>query len=132
MAARIGEAAIKLGHELVGVREDTAGTYTLSFANGATVTADKVVVAIPFSIIRSSVDIRAAGFSARKRTAIAEMGMGTNSKMHVQFTGRHWEGLRSNGDTFADTGYQNTWDVSRAQAGASGLLVDYTGGKIGA
>jgi len=132
MAARIGEAAIKLGHELVGVREDTAGTYTLSFANGASATADKVVLAIPFSIIRSSVDIRAAGFSARKRTAIAEMGMGTNSKMHLQFTNRHWEGLGSNGDTFADTGYQNTWDVSRAQPGASGMLVDYTGGKIGA
>jgi monoamine oxidase len=132
MAARIGEAAIKLGHVLAAVREDTAGTYTLSFANGVSVTADKVVMAIPFSILRSSVDIRAAGFSARKRTAIAEMGMGTNSKMHLQFTDRHWEGLGSNGDTFADTGYQNTWDVSRAQAGASGMLVDYTGGRIGA
>lgn len=132
MAARIGEASIKLGHVLAGVREDTAGTYTLSFANGVSVTADKVVMAIPFSIIRSSVDIAAAGFSARKRTAIAEMGMGTNSKMHLQFTDRHWERLGSNGDTFADTGYQNTWDVSRAQAGASGLLVDYTGGRVGA
>jgi monoamine oxidase len=31
-----------------------------------------------------------------------------------------------------DTGYQNTWEVTRAQAGASGILVDYTGGMIGA
>jgi monoamine oxidase len=40
--------------------------------------------------------------------------------------------LGSNGETYADTGYQNTWEVSRAQAGASGLLVNYTGGNIGA
>ena len=33
---------------------------------------------------------------------------------------------------FADTGYQNTWEVTRAQPGASGILVDYTGGTIGA
>jgi monoamine oxidase len=132
MVSAIGERCIKRGHELVAVRETTAGTYTLSFANGASATFDRVVIAIPFSILRSTVDISGAGFSARKRTAIAEQGMGTNSKLHAQFTDRHWIGLGSNGDTFADTGYQNSWDVSRAQPGRSGLLVDYTGGKIGA
>ena len=58
--------------------------------------------------------------------------MGTNSKLHVQFRSRPWNGLGSNGETFADTGYQNTWEVSRAQPGASGILVNYTGGTIGA
>ena len=58
--------------------------------------------------------------------------MGTNSKLHVQFSSRFWRGLGSNGETFADTGYQNTWEVTRAQPGKSGILVDYTGGKIGA
>jgi monoamine oxidase len=65
-------------------------------------------------------------------TAISEQGMGTNSKLHAQFNTRHWESLGSNGDTFADTGYQNTWDVTRAQSGRSGILVDYTGGNVGA
>ncbi|HMJ97640.1 MAG TPA: FAD-dependent oxidoreductase, partial [Thermoleophilaceae bacterium] len=50
----------------------------------------------------------------------------------VQFTSRHWETLGSNGETYADTGYQNTWEVTRGQGGSSGILVDYTGGKIGA
>jgi monoamine oxidase len=36
----------------------------------------------------------------------------------------------SNGESYADTGYQNTWDVSRAQPGSQGILVDYTGGAI--
>jgi monoamine oxidase len=132
MATAIGEASIKRLHELVAIRENADGTYRLSFANGASGTFDKVVMAIPFSILRSSVDIRSAGFKPLKRTAIAEQGMGTNSKLHAQFTDRHWESLDSNGDTFADTGYQNTWDVSRAQPGRSGILVDYTGGNVGA
>jgi len=58
--------------------------------------------------------------------------MGTNSKLHVQFTRRLWRDQGLNGETYADTGYQNTWEVSRAQPGASGILVDYTGGTIGA
>ena len=90
-----------------------------------------LVLALPFSILRHSVDLSQAGFSAPKLQAIAELGMGTNSKLHVQFTRRHWSGLGSNGETYSDRGYQNTWEVSRAQPGQSGILVDYTGGTIG-
>jgi monoamine oxidase len=57
--------------------------------------------------------------------------MGTNSKLNVGFKTRHWRGLGCTGDTYADTGYQATWEVSRAQPGTPGILVDYTGGKIG-
>jgi len=126
---------ITTGSELVAIRRNRDGTWGLSFRQGLStrsVTADRVVMAIPFSILRSSVDISKAGFSDLKLTAIREMGMGTNSKLHVQFSSRHWESLGCNGETFADTGYQNTWEVTRAQAGRSGILVDYTGGDIGA
>jgi monoamine oxidase len=126
---------ITLGSKLVAVRRNNDRTYTLTFRQGGstrTVVTDRVVLALPFSILRSSVDISRAGFSALKRTAIAQQGMGTNSKLHLQFRNRHWESLDSNGETFSDTGYQNTWDVTRAQSGASGILVDYTGGTIGA
>ena len=58
--------------------------------------------------------------------------MGTNSKLHLQFKRRLWNDLGCNGETYSDRGYQNTWEVSRGQAGASGILVDYTGGTIGA
>ena len=126
---------ITMGSELVAIKRNNDATYTLTFRQGGssrTVTADRVVLAIPFSILRRSVDISRAGFSSLKRTAIAEQGMGTNSKLHVQFTNRHWESLGCNGDTFADTGYQNTWDVTRGQPGPQGILVDYTGGDVGA
>ncbi len=126
---------ITTGSELVAVRRNATGTFTLTFAQSSgtkTVTADKVVLALPFSILRSSVDVSKAGFEPLKLVAIREQGMGTNSKLHVQFSSRFWRALGANGDTFSDTGYQNTWEVTRAQAGKSGILVDYTGGKIGA
>jgi monoamine oxidase len=134
LASRLA-GQIATGHELVALRRTSSGGYTLTFRNGAgttTVAADKVVLALPFSIMRRSVDISGAGFSARKRQAIREQGMGTNSKLHLQFTTRPWSTLGSNGETYSDRGYQTTWDVSRTQAGASGILVDYTGGDVGA
>jgi monoamine oxidase len=118
---------------LVAIRQNSNNTYSLTFQNMPTpVVADRVVLALPFSILRSSVDYGSAGFKALKQTAIKELGMGTNSKLHVQFSSRLWNSLGCNGETFADTGYQNTWEVTRAQAGTTGILVDYTGGKIGA
>jgi monoamine oxidase len=138
VAARLADALagqITVGSELVAIRLQADGSYRLTFRQGSatrTVTADRVVLALPFSILRSSVDISKAGFSGLKLQAIDELGMGTNSKLHLQFKTRHWQKLKSNGETFADTGYQNTWEVSRAQAGTSGILVDYTGGAIGA
>jgi monoamine oxidase len=134
MAAAL-QGQITTGSELVAIRRAGDGSWTLSFRQGSTtrsVSADRVVMAIPFSILRSSVDISKAGFSPRKLTAIRQQGMGTNSKLHVQFTRRHWESLRCNGETYSDRGYQSTWDVTRAQPGTSGILVDYTGGTIGA
>jgi monoamine oxidase len=126
---------INVGSELVALRQNSGGTWTLSITQGAAtrdVTADHVVLALPFSILRSSVDLRRAGFPPRKTTAINELGMGTNSKLHVQFNNRLWNTLGSNGETYADTGYQNTWEVTRGQAGNGGVLVNYTGGNIGA
>src|SRR3954451_4310163 len=106
----------------------------MSFQSGmatCTVEADRVDLALPFSIL-GEVDYSKAGFSKLKDTAIEELGMGTNSKLHVQFDRRHWNSLGNQGDTYADTGYQTTWDVTRAQPGTAGILVDYTGGNIGA
>jgi monoamine oxidase len=127
---------ITMGSALTSIKAAAAaGTWTLTFAEGSatkTVTADRVVLALPFSILRSSVDLKKSGFPPLKMTAIDELGMGTNSKLHLQFSSRHWNTLGSNGETYADTGYQNTWEVSRGQPGATGILVDYTGGTIGA
>jgi monoamine oxidase len=126
---------ITTGSELVGIRQTAAGRWELTFRQGSgskTITADRVVLALPFSIMRRSVDFRRAGFGALKEQAIREQGMGTNSKLHLQFRSRPWRQRGFTGESYSDRGYQSTWEVTRAQAGASGILVDYTGGTIGA
>ena len=133
MAAAL-RGQITMGSELAGIRLTSGGRYTLTFdqrTTTKTITADRVVLALPFSILRRSVDFSQAGFDTRKTRAIRELPMGTNSKLNVGFKTRHWRTLGNNGDTYADTGYQATWEVSRAQPGTAGILVDYTGGKIG-
>jgi monoamine oxidase len=125
------QGQIHLDMAMSSIRRSSDGTYRLAFSNGSTVTADRIVLALPFSILRT-LDYGRAGFSDLKKTAIRELGMGTNSKLHVQFGDRYWNTLGNNGETFADTGYQNTWEVSRAQPGRAGILVDYTGGNVGA
>jgi len=125
---------ISMGMELTAIKQNPGGSFTLTFKKDmgtVTVTADQVVLAIPFSILRS-VNYSKAGFEPLKTTAIEELGMGTNSKLHLQFGDRYWYSLGNNGNTYAETGYQNTWEVTRAQPAAKGILVDYTGGTIGA
>jgi monoamine oxidase len=130
--------SIQLNTSLTSIAKNNDGTYTLSFASGRaklSVTTDRVVMAIPFSILRN-LNYSKANFNQVKTTGIQQLGYGTNSKLHLQFNTRLWNqpgpwGI-STGTTYADTGYQNTWDVSRAQTGGAGILVDYTGGNIGA
>lgn len=121
------------GSALVAVKKTAAGSYDLTFQSGPTTTevrADKVVFALPFSILREAVSLDAAGFSPLKLMAIDELAMGSNSKLNVQFSRRHWVSLRNAGDTYSDTGYQATWETTRGQAGTAGILVGYTGGVL--
>jgi monoamine oxidase len=116
-------------------RSGDAITMSFDTSSGTrSVTADHVVLALPFAVLRT-LNYRRAGFDDRKRKAIEELGRGHNGKLQLQFTSRSWNGTGpwpgiSNGSTYADTGYQNTWDVSRGQPGTSGILVDYTGGNV--
>ncbi|HYN93137.1 MAG TPA: FAD-dependent oxidoreductase [Pilimelia sp.] len=136
LAARL-PGQVRLGTELRALARRTDGTWavTVGPAGGggtaSTVVADRVVLALPFSTLRR-VDLTGAGFPARKLQAIRELQMGTNSKLHLQFSSRLWYERGCNGETYADTGYQNTWEVTRGQAGTPGILVDYTGGRAGA
>lgn len=139
IARRMADALsnqISLDTALTAIRLNSGGSYTLTFSTGSgtqTVVADHVVLALPFSLLRS-VNYSKAGFEPLKVTAIKELPMGTNSKLHVEFSDRFWYAAGNNGNTYGDTGFQNTWEVSRAQGGGrgKGLLVDYTGGNIGA
>jgi monoamine oxidase len=134
IAASLG-GTVKTGYRLLSVARQSDGRVALAFQTAAgtqTVVADLAVLALPFAVLQT-LDLRRAGFDALKMTAIQELGRGNNGKLQLQFADRLWNGPGawpglSTGGTYADTGYQATWEVSRAQPGPSGILVDYTGG----
>jgi len=120
------------GYYLTSVKHTAGGKYALRFSTvggPVEVEADRVVLAVPFSILRT-IDLSQAGFSARKLQAIQQQGMGSNAKFHLQFKTRHWNAIGNNGDSYSDTGYQASWEVTRDQPGKAGILVNYTGGDV--
>ena len=132
----LAPGTVKMAWRMTSIKRNADGTSGIAFDTPSgvqSVTADHVVLALPFAVLRT-LDYRGANFEPLKKTAIQQLGAGRNSKLQLQFRSRLWNtegpwGL-SNGATYSDTGYQNTWDVSRAQPGATGILVDYTGGNI--
>lgn len=137
IAAALPPDAITFGWRLTALAVNPDNTQTLTFdVNGVThtVTADHTVLAVPLGVMKR-IDFAHARFDARKRGAYAAMPMGVNGKLQLQFDSRLWNGTgawpgRSTGESYADTGYQNTWEVSRAQPGSQGILVDFIGGDV--
>jgi monoamine oxidase len=138
IASSLPAGSIQLGWSLAVVAANPDGTVALTFqtpGGSEQVTFDQVILALPFSVLRK-LDYSQAGFDPLKITAITQLGYGANSKLHLQFDDRYWNGQGpwgvGNGFIFTDLHFQSSWDASRAQAGANGLLVDYTGGAQGA
>jgi monoamine oxidase len=132
----LAPGTLKMAWRMTAIARNRDGTSTLAFdtpSGAQSVTADHVILALPFAVLRT-LDYSGASFEPLKKTAIQQLGAGRNSKLQLQFAKRLWNesgpwGI-SNGATYSDTGYQNTWDVTRAQSGATGILVDYTGGNV--
>jgi monoamine oxidase len=139
IAAALPTGSIKTGWQLTALAKNADGSQRLTFSvNGSvqTVTADHTILAVPLGVLQR-LDFSAAGFDARKRGQIATMRMGHDCKLHLQFSNRLWNSTGpwpgvSTGESYSDTGYMNTWEVTRAQPGTEGILVDYTGGDIAA
>ncbi len=124
---------IEGGRLLEAVRQRADGAYELTVRHGATsltMAAPHVVLALPFTLLRQvRLDVE---LPPVKRRAIDELGYGTNAKLMVGFESRPWRtASRSAGEAFADVGFQCVWEASRAQAGASGILTNFTGGRHG-
>jgi monoamine oxidase len=142
IAAALPPGSVKLNTKMDGIVKNTDRTFTLDLqaADGSHSFKifDHVILALPFSVLRAILegpDYAAAGFNSLKQTAITQLAYGRNAKLHLQFDTRYWRQTnhawgKTTGTSFADTGYQNSWDVTRAQDGTTGILVDYTGGGV--
>ncbi|MET0226173.1 MAG: FAD-dependent oxidoreductase [Dokdonella sp.] len=125
--------ALTTGAILEAVRHAADGNYVLSFKRGSgafQVRACCVVLALPFTTLRQvhlDLDLPPA-----KRRAIAELGYGTNAKLMIGFNERIWRTRHASaGSTYSDLPLQTTWETSRQQAGAVGILTNFVGGRHG-
>jgi len=133
MAAEL-EDQLHLDHRLVRVATDGDELELTFETSGGPVRfrAAHVVYALPFTKLRE-VDLDGAGLSAEKREVIDELGYGTNAKLMMQFTDRHWQSAHmSGGGVITDVGQlQTVWATSRGQAGTQGILTNFVGGARG-
>ncbi|MBD5634239.1 MAG: FAD-dependent oxidoreductase, partial [Candidatus Eremiobacteraeota bacterium] len=132
IAAGLGAERVLLGHRLEAIARRPDGRIALTFERGGgtfTDVVDKAIVTVPFSVLRR-IELRDAGFDARKLAAIRELGYGDHSKLIVQFDERFWRGHGkwpgvSSGDLTYDGPFVQTWEATRGQSGRTGMLVDF-------
>ena len=123
---------IETGTRLTALVRRPDGRHRLTLARGEArrdVDADHVILALPFPLL-ADVDLTQAGFRTRKLRAIRELGMGRNTKLQLQFGERAWIGQRGNGETRVEESYHVSWEVTRGQDGAPGILNFYSGGSL--
>lgn len=128
---------IQYGMQLVKVLKTSAGRYELTFKSGTKTivkTHDAIVLAIPFTVLRT-VELHASlGIPPAQRSAINLLGYGTNAKMMIGFSRRPWVEQGSNGSSYADlANCQTTWETNPINGTATrGIITDYSSGPRGA
>ncbi|MCI0674054.1 MAG: FAD-dependent oxidoreductase, partial [Myxococcaceae bacterium] len=131
LAERLGDA-LAPGRRLVAVRPASDGRLACTFEGaGGTrdVVARHVVLALPFTLLRE-VEL-ALPLPSEKREAIASLSYGTNSKLMLGVSERVWRTRHRRHGSSVCAPVQLTWETSRQQPGAAGILTCFTGGKAG-
>jgi len=122
------EGKIETARKLVAVSHSYSG-YELSFAKGAAVKADYLVLTVPFTALREvELDV---DLPDEKKRAISELGYGMNAKVMFGTSSRPWRGKGYAGGIFSDEAFQLAWDNARMQKGLAGGITLYSGGKAG-
>lgn len=134
IAAHLPAGSIRFGYRLTALRRAARGTYELRFDRdgaGETVSADRVVLTLPFIALRA-VDCSGAGFDSAKENAIENLGYGYHTKLHLQFDRRAW--MRAvhpwpqptTGQIWTTLRMQSSLDYSLGQRGSDGLIEVFT------
>ncbi len=102
---------IRTGFQLQRLKSEGTG-YRLAFDNGREITADFVILTVPFSVLRE-VEIRVL-MPKRKRNCIRQLGYGTQSKLLIGVDRRLWRDQGFSGYVLSDR-IHNGWDSSQMQ-----------------
>lgn len=129
------EGSIVRGSALLAASDRKDGRIALRFSDAPhdDVIADRVVLALPFTTLRD-VDLSGLRLSGRRRRAIAELAMGTNAKLNMQFD-RTFASFDWDAGFSSDEPHYVTWDSTWGQSHPEPrkpVLTIYNGGDEGA
>lgn len=127
--AQILSGQIHTGHALTELVAQNGRGYELQFNSGLELSADYVILAVPFSALRR-VKLRAP-LPAKFRRFIRQTDLGRNEKLHAGFSQRKWR--QTQGfvlDAWTRLGYSAVWDAGLAATERSdSVLTYYLGGQ---
>ena len=121
-AARL-EKKIIYGAPVVRIEQDANAARVVVLKSGApqTLTADAVLVTIPFSVLRN---IELPALSERKREVIGRVHYDAVARVFLQTKNRFWEARGLNGFAFT-SGAIEIWQPTWSQPGPRGILMTY-------
>jgi monoamine oxidase len=131
--AKALDGQIRYEHRLTALRENNNRSISLIFnENGSTreETFDLVILTLPFTVLRD-VDIQME-LPEAKRSAIRELGYGTNAKFILETRTRSWRQAGYRGYLFNER-IHNGWDSAQMQLNneGPGTFTCYYGGERG-
>ncbi len=123
---------ILLQHQLIDIRSRNNITNLTFMHKGEkiVVTADYVVMTLPFTILKNIPF--AVEMDAQKRKCIDELGYGNSSKFIMGFTEKTWRNAGKQGYTFTDEAFGTGWDSSQMQSERESSFTVFAGGEISA
>lgn len=126
----------EFGMMLERVRKTSSGRIELTLRKGnqsIVRTHDKVVLAVPFSVLRTVALDASLGLPPWKTLAINQLGYGDNAKQMIGFDGPHWLELGCTGTSYSNLpNHQTTWETNPTNATTErAVLTDYASGLRG-
>ena len=134
LAARLGGVQQNMQHALVAMARTESGVRLTFESQAGRVEHEHshVVIATPFTKLRTVEGLDALGLGDEKLRAIRELAYGDNSKLMVSTRTRPWTTAQwpapSAGAFYTDRA-QLIWETSRAQEGERGILTNFLQGQ---
>ena len=123
LAARVGEGPLRPRHALVSIARTEAGVRLGFNTPAGRVNREhaRVILALPFTVLRDVSGIDALGLEEEQTRAIAEIGYGDNAKLMLSTNARPWQTQdwpAPSAGVFYSDAFQLAWETSRGQPGA--------------
>lgn len=131
MLAEMLKEQIRYEHRLIGLRENSNGSFSLTFnerGNTKQDTYDAVIMCLPFTVLR---DIEMnMDLPPIKKEVIKQLGYGSNTKFVLETQNRPWREAGYRGFLFNER-ISNGWDSSQMQTDnqGTGTFTCYYGGN---